>query len=93
MISEECLEEANQKLKQSTDAPDRTRKAVAREMCRLLESGQLKEDIDRESPDLDYLLSRLEIREGKDNPTLDMKWNHWLGQIDFFENGYDRYKV
>lgn len=93
MTSKGCLEEANQKLKQSTDASDTTRKAVAREMCRLLESGKLEEDIDQESLDLDYLISRLDKRDGEDNPTLSTKWNYWLGGMEYFENGYDRYKV
>lgn len=88
-------DEALEKLKkEEPDANDSTRRAVATEMARLLESGRLGEDVEEHSVDVDYLISRLGVREGEDNPTLKEKWNTWVGEMDYIHGGdYNRYQV
>ena len=88
-------EEALDRLEQEEpDANSSTRRAVAKEMARLLESGRLDEDLEDQSADVEYLISRLELREGEDNPTLKEKWNTWIGEMDYInEGGYNRYQI
>jgi len=88
-------EEALRKLKlEEPDANNSTQRAVATEMARLLESGRLDEDLEEQSADVDYLISRLEVREGEDNPTLKEKWNTWVGEMDYIHGGgYNRYQI
>lgn len=82
----DCVKEAESRLaKEEPDSTPGERQVVAREMCRLLDSGILEEDLDRETVDIEYLIGRLEVREGDDNPTLEMKWDHWLGMMESFE--------
>ena len=76
------------------NADPATRRAVAREMGRLLDSGKLDEDLENHSADVEYLISRLSVREGKDNPTLKVKWNTWVGQMDYiYDGGYNRHQI
>jgi len=88
-------EVALRKLKEEEpDANNSTRRAVATEMVRLLESGRLDEDLEEQSADVNYLISRLQVREGEDNPTLKTKWNTWVGGMDYIhEGGYNRYQI
>ena len=59
---------------------------VAREMCRLLDSGVLDDDLDRATFGVDYLIGRLDVRDGDDNPSLQEKWNNWLGQMNYLHD-------
>ncbi|KAA9396433.1 hypothetical protein Har1130_19365 [Haloarcula sp. CBA1130] len=88
-------EEALRKLKKrEPTANDSNRRAVANEMAHLLESGSLSEDLEDQSVDVDYLISRLEVREGEDNPSLKEKWNTWVGAMHYIhEGGYNRYQI
>jgi hypothetical protein len=88
---EEALEKLNE---EEPDAEQSTRRAVATEMARLLESGNLSEDIEEQSIHIDYLISRLGVREGEDDPSLKEKWNTWIGEMDYIhEGGYNRYQI
>ncbi|MFP8890630.1 hypothetical protein ACLI4U_12750 [Natrialbaceae archaeon A-CW2] len=91
----DCEEKAYQLLKEKEPNADATIcRSVAREMCRLLDSGTLENDLERETVNIEYLVSRLEMREGDDNPSLKTKWNYWVGQKNsFFDGDYDRYQV
>ena len=91
----EYEEEALRKLKEEEPtANDSNRRAIAKEMARLLESGKLSEDLEDQSADVDCLISKLEVREGEDHPTLKEKWNTWVGGMNFIhEGGYNRYQI
>lgn len=86
---------ALQKLKlKEPEADESTQRAVARKMGQLLESGKLDGDLENQSVDVEYLISRLEVREGDDNPSLKIKWNTWVGQMDYIhQGGYNRYQI
>jgi len=91
--STSCEQKAREALKEEADAPVGMRKAVAKEMCRLLRSGKVDDYVEEHESGVDYLISRLEVREGDDNPDLKTKWNHWIGQMEFFDGGFEQYKV
>jgi len=94
MAIKNCEENARAYLEGEMNSSPQDRRKVAREMCRLLESGILEKHIDAQPIDLEYLVSRLDIRDGNDNPNLKTKWNYWLGQMSFmFSDKYNRYKV
>jgi hypothetical protein len=86
-----CIERAEKMLEEEeNNASSRSRRAVAKEVCRLLDSGKLEEDLDDQVVDLEYLVSRLEVRDGDDNPSMVEKWNYWLGMMtSFSENKMD----
>lgn len=88
-------EEALQKLNQEEpSAGNATRRAVAEEMARLLESGRLDEDLEEQSADVEYLVTRLQVREGEDNPPLAEKWNSWIGEMEYIHEGrYNRHQI
>lgn len=90
-----CEQKALKKLEEEEpNGEPAIRRAVAREMCRLLDSGILEKDVDDQTVDIEYLISRLEIREGEDNPSLKEKWNSWVGQMGYlFSGDYDRFQV
>lgn len=91
---DECRPKAESRLKElEPQKPIQVRKAVAREMCRLLDSGLL-EEADIDDPTLEYLLGRLDVRDGEDDPNLRTKWNTWVGEMDYFEdNDFRRFQV
>jgi len=63
-------------------------------MCRLLRSGQLEKDAPEQDIGIEYLNSRLQIREGEDSPALKTKWNYWIGQMDYLNvDDYSQYKI
>jgi hypothetical protein len=66
---------------------------VAEQMTRLLDSGKLRE-LENTENTVDYVVSRLEVREGDDNPDIITKWNYWVGEMEYFNDGmFERYKV
>ena len=97
MDGETCEQAAQTQLeKKEPDADPHVQQAVAEEMCRLLDSGKLEDDIDEDTYagpfDIEYLLSRLEVRGG--DADLRTKWNYWIGQMCYFAgNDYERYKI
>lgn len=95
MTIENCTEKARQQLEEAKpNASPKSRQAIAEQMCQLLDSGILERDLDEQSPDIAYLISRLEIREGEDDPTLKMKWNSWVGHMNYLEEGdYNRFQI
>jgi len=75
-------------------APEKYQLKVAQSMCGIIESGTIETEIDPDTTELDYLISRLSVRDGDDDPSLRTKWNYWLGQMSYFsEEDYERYKV
>lgn len=95
MTTKDRKQQIRQRLEEEEpNASPKVRQAVAREMNRLLESDLLEEDLEDQSVDVEYLISRLEVREGDDNPSLKIKWNHWIGEMDaFFAGEYSGYKI
>lgn len=78
------------------DADPHVQQAVAEKMCQLLDSGKLEDDIDEDTyaglVNIEYLLSRLEVRRG--DADLRTKWNYWIEQMCYFAGDeYDRYKI
>ncbi len=92
---ENCVERTRARLEdEEPGSTSRQRQVVAREMCRLLESRILDSDLDRDTVDIDYLVGRLDVRDGDDNPSLQEKWNNWLGQMNYLYDGdYARYQT
>lgn len=81
MVDSECVGEARQRLsEQEPEASARLRNWIAREICRLVEREKLDEDLGRDDVALEYLISRLDVRDGADNPDLKTKWNTWIGE-------------
>jgi hypothetical protein len=95
MVGSDCVERAQERLsEEEPDASVRVRNSVAREMCRLLERGKLEQDLDRNDVGLEYLISRFDVRDGADNPELKTKWNTWIGEMHFIEEGgYNRHQI
>lgn len=97
MDEETCTQVARTRLeKVEPDADRDVRQAVAEEMCRLLNSRKLENDIDENTYagpfDVEYLLSRLEVRG--DDADLPTKWNYWVGQMCYFAgDDYEQYKI
>lgn len=95
MDTDNCQKEVQERLKETDPgSPSSKRRAVAVQMCRLLDSGKLDADLDNQEVNIDYLISRLDIRDGEDNPTLKEKWNTWVGEMDYLEGGgYNQYQI
>lgn len=63
-------------------------------MCSLLHAGKLDEGLEDQDVGLEYLLDRLDVRDGDDNPSLKTKWNSLTGHMAYLhDTEYDQFQV